>query len=176
MLAPGVGMDSGDGGQVGVQPRDARAVAGMVVSDSGGGGYGGTDGWPGVAVGAGAGGGAGGPEVAVLRIQWVVAVIPGVPGAASSGGTVGLAGTLGAAQESLGIAHFDDENPPDSIHASDEVVLAKLTLNLAGADVTARLITVRLEEVGTRQRGGEEEQPKQHCLRRLEEAGPISCD
>ena len=78
---------------------------------------------------------------------------------------MGLAGTLGAAQETLGIIHFvfDDDHPPDSIYVSDEVVLAKLTLNLAGADVTARLITLRLEKMGTRHRGGEEEQQQQHC-------------
>ena len=172
VLAPGVGMDSGDGGQVGVQPRDARAVAGRVVSDSGGGGHGGTDGWPGVAVGAGAGGGAGGPEVAVLGLQRVAAVVPGVPGAAGSGGTVGLAGTLGTAQQTL-YRSLDKamamvcENPPDSVHAADEVVLDKLALNLARAEFTAtRFVIARLasREEGTRHRGGEEDYlQEKHC-------------
>ena len=60
-----------------------------------------------------------------------------------------------------------DEHPPDSVHAADEVVLSKLALNLAGADVTAaRLIIARLSrrrDEGTSYRGGEEEHQQQHC-------------
>ena len=52
------------------------------------------------------------------------------------------------------------EHPPDSVHAADEVVLDKLALNLARAEVTAtRFFIARLarREKGTRLKGGEED-------------------
>ena len=38
------------------------------------------------------------------------------------------------------------------MHESDEVVLAKLALNLAGADVTARIIIVKVVRLSRRRR------------------------